>query len=148
MNKTNKTITDHGPCPFVTDIEKLTIENDYFRVALWTGCYLQVTLMSVPSGQDIGCELHEETDQFLRIEEGMGKLIIGCDDCDYQTCTNFRAGDALFIPAGTWHNVVNTGNCPLKLYSIYAPPHHPHGTVQRTKNACPTHDNPCGCTCK
>ena len=146
MNTTN-TVTDHGPCPYVTDIEEITLDNTYFRVAVWTGCNLQLTIMSIPVGDDIGCELHEDTDQFFRIEEGKGMLVTDCNNPDYQTCTKFRAGDALFVPAGTWHNVVNTGNCPLKIYTIYAPPHHPHGTVQKTKNSCPTHENPCGCTC-
>lgn len=125
--------TDFGPEPFVVNIEQATLRNRNFRTALWTGCYLQLTLMSIPAGSEIGLELHPDTDQFLRIESGSGIVRMGAckDRPDFQKCVG--AGDAVFIPAGTWHNLINTGRCPLKLYSVYAPPHHPHGTVHKTK---------------
>ena len=126
-------VTDYGPKPFVVDIQKATTNNDTFRTALWTGRHLQLTLMSIPAGGDIGLEIHPDTDQFLRIEEGQGVVQMGgAKDCLYFVQPVY--GDsAIFIPAGTWHNVTNTGNIPLKLYSIYAPPHHPWGTIHPTK---------------
>lgn len=126
-------IADYGPRPFVTNIEQATVQNTNYRTALWTGCNLQLTLMSIPVGGEIGLEMHPDTDQFLRFEEGTGMAIMG----PARDCLNFQrpvcSGFALFVPAGTWHNVINTGNQPLKIYTIYAPPHHPHGTVQATK---------------
>lgn len=124
-------VTDYGPEPLVVNIDSATRQNKYFRTALWTGNYLQLTLMSIKDA--IGLEMHHDTDQFLRIEEGYGFVMMG----ESKDNLNYRArvgkDDAIFVPAGTWHNVVNLGNKPLKLYSIYAPPHHPHGTVHRTR---------------
>ncbi|MGN7471667.1 cupin domain-containing protein [Brevibacillus sp. SAFN-007a] len=126
-------LKDYGPHPLAINIDEAAKQNTNYRTALWTGKHLQVTLMSIPVGGDIGLEIHPDTDQFLRIEEGHGLVQMGPrkDRLDYQARLN---GDyAVMVPAGTWHNIINTGNEPLKLYSIYAPPHHPHGTVQRTK---------------
>ncbi len=125
--------TDYGPEPFVVDINKATLQNQYFRTAFWTGNYLQLTLMSIPVGGEIGLESHPNLDQFLRIEQGYGHVMIGNspDKLNYQT--NVRDGYSIFIPAGTWHNLINMGNRPIKLYSIYAPPQHPAGTIHRTK---------------
>ena len=125
--------TDYGPNPYVTDINKATNENSNYRSTLWTGKYLQSTLMSIPPDGDIGLEVHPDTDQFLRIESGSGCAFMGPQQNAIGTCRPIRNDSAVFVPAGTWHNVVNTGRVPLKLYSIYAPPHHPHGTVHRTK---------------
>ncbi|MGL6197542.1 MAG: cupin domain-containing protein [Lachnospiraceae bacterium] len=126
-------ITDFGPNPFVVDIEKATLHNDTFRTALWTGNHLQLTLMSIPVGEDIGLEIHPSVDQFLRVESGQGLVQMG----DSQDNLFFRQpvfeNSAIFVPAGTWHNVTNTGKEPLKLYVIYAPPNHPWGTVHQTK---------------
>jgi len=89
--------------------------------------------MSIPPGGDIGLEIHPDTDQFLRIEQGQGIVQMGRD----RNHLNFRQtvfnDFAIFIPAGTWHNLTNIGNIPLRLYSIYAPPHHPPGTIHATK---------------
>jgi len=126
-------ISDHGPCPFVTDINQATLANPNFRTALWTGTHLQVTLMCIPPGGEVGLEIHPDTDQFLRVESGCGCAMMGPRRCALSYRAPVRDGSAIVIPAGTWHNVVNTGCCPLKLYSIYAPPHHPWGTVHRTK---------------
>lgn len=128
-----KDVVDFGSQPFVVNIEDATEENNFFRRALWTGEYLQLTLMSIPPGGEIGLELHPETDQFLRLEEGHGMVKMGaCKEwLDYQQ--QIRSGDVILVPAGTWHNIINTGREPLKIYSIYAPPHHPHGTVDFTK---------------
>lgn len=132
-NKNIYNITDYGPDPFVVNIHKVTEQNKNFRTALWTGEHLQVTLMSIPVGGEIGLESHPELDQFLRIEEGYGLVKMGNskDKLNYQT--NVADGYAIFIPAGTWHNLINMGNKPIKLYSIYAPPQHPYGTVHQTK---------------
>lgn len=126
-------LTDFGPEPFVTDIEDATEHNRNFRTALWTGRHLQLTLMSIGVGEDIGLEVHPDTDQFIRIEEGQGQVRMGDskDRLDFQR--NIDEDDAILIPAGKWHNLINTGRKPIKLYSIYAPPEHPHGTVHRTK---------------
>lgn len=132
-------LKDYGPEPFVVNIEEATKQNNYFRIALWTGCHLQLTLMSIRVGEDIGLEMHPDVDQFIRIEEGQGLVQMGDrrDRLDFQR----RVYDdyAIFIPAGKWHNLINTGNTPLKLYSIYAPPEHPHGTIHETKEDAEEH---------
>lgn len=126
-------IKDYGPKPYVVDIEKVTEENTNYRTALWTGPNLQVTLMSIDVDDDIGLEVHDNVDQFIRIEEGQGLVLMGKEknQLDYQQ--RVRDDFAIMVPAGTWHNVVNTGSKPLKLYAIYAPPEHPQGTVHETK---------------
>ena len=126
-------IMDYGPEPFVVDISDITEQNDTFRSALWTGDHLQLTLMSIDVNDDIGLERHPDVDQFLRVEEGEGIVLMGDDkdNLDYQE--RVYDGYAIIIPAGKWHNLINTGDIPLKVYSIYAPPQHPHGTVHETK---------------
>lgn len=125
--------TDYGPAPFVIDIDKATKQNNNFRTALWTGEHLQLTLMSIGVGEDIGLENHTYLDQFLRIEQGQGLVMMGKRQNDLSFQQKVKDGYAIIIPAGTWHNLINTGSRPLKLYSIYAPPQHPKGTVHRTK---------------
>jgi mannose-6-phosphate isomerase-like protein (cupin superfamily) len=129
----NITLQDYGTRPFVVNIDQATKQNNNYRTALWTGKYFQVTLMSINVGEDIGLEVHPTTDQFIRIEEGQGLVQIGDsrDKLDFQV----MAYDdyAIMIPAGKWHNITNTGNRPLKVYVIYAPPEHPYGTVHETK---------------
>ncbi|MFT8391268.1 MAG: cupin domain-containing protein [Sporolactobacillus sp.] len=133
MVRVSEQLKDYGPQPLVVNIEKATEINPNYRTAIWTGKYLQVTLMSINPGEDIGLEIHPMTDQFLRVEEGNGLVQMGetSNQLTYQQPVS--AGFAIIVPASTWHNVVNTGSKPLKLYSIYAPPHHPHGTLQKTK---------------
>ncbi|MFZ2515229.1 MAG: cupin domain-containing protein [Candidatus Lutibacillus vidarii] len=126
-------LTDHGPKPYVVDVEQVTTANDTFRTAAWTGEHLQMTLMSIPVGGEIGLELHEGTDQFLRIEAGQARVQMGKAKDDLSYDKQVEADWAIFVPTGWWHNVTNTGDEPLKVYSIYAPSHHPHGTVQQTK---------------
>ena len=126
-------LKDYGPMPFVVDIEDATTQNNTFRTVLWTGENLQVTVMSIDVGSDIGLEVHQTGDQFIRIEEGEALVQMGDskDNLDFQR----RISDdfAIMIPAGKWHNIINTGNKPLKLYAIYAPPEHPSNTVHKTK---------------
>ena len=128
-------LKDYGPQPFVVNINEATKQNNNFRTGLWTGKHLQVTLMSIKVGDDIGLEVHPNIDQFIRIEDGQGIVKMGRskDKLDFQA--NVYDDFAIMIPAGTWHNVINTGNKPLKVYSIYAPPQHPHGVVHVTKPA-------------
>ena len=125
-------LKDYGAEPTVLAIDDYTLSNTNFRISLWTGTKFQLTLMSIPVGGEIGLEQHPETDQFLRIEEGQGKVLMG----DAKESLNFiqTVGKdfAVLIPAGKWHNLINIGDKPLKLYSIYAPIEHPHGTVHKT----------------
>jgi len=125
-------MNDHGPNPYVVDIEELTLNNENFRTAAWTGKNLQMTLMSIEPGDDIGLEVHEDHDQFLRIEQGEAAVHMGPSADELE---EWEAEDdfAIFVPAGVWHNVTNTGDDDLKLYSIYAPAEHAHGTVHVTK---------------
>ncbi len=111
---------------FVQDIEKETLENDNFRKVLYTASYMQLVVMSIPEGEEIGEEVHGQ-DQFIRIEAGEGKAVL--DDVEHALAD----GTAVVVPAGTKHNIVNTGAGDLKLYSIYATPHHEDGTIHRTK---------------
>ena len=126
---------DHGPRPFIVDINKATLNNDTYRTALWTGAHLQLTVMSIPVGHDIGLEIHHDHDQFLRIEGGQGLAQMGSQKDQLYFSQPVYDDSAIFIPAGTWHNVTNTGSKPLKLYSIYAPPEHPKGTIHLTKES-------------
>lgn len=126
-------LKDYGGKPYVVDIEKVTTQNNNFRTALWTGKHLQLTLMSIDVGESIGLERHPNLDQFIRMEAGQGLVQMGDskDQLDFEA--NAYADYAIFVPAGKWHNLTNTGNTPIKLYSIYAPPEHPFGTVHVTK---------------
>lgn len=126
-------LKDYGPAPFVIDIDHATKQNNTFRTALWSGTHLQLTLMSINSGEDIGLENHPNLDQFIRIEQGQGLVKMGQSKNNLDFQRKVGDGYAIIIPAGTWHNLINTANIPLKLYSIYAPPQHPKGTVQKTK---------------
>lgn len=128
-------LKDYGPQPFVVNINEASKQNNTFRTALWTGNHLQVTLMSIKVGDDIGLEVHPNVDQFIRIEDGQAIVKMGRSKSRQDFQANVYDGFAIMISAGTWHNVINTGNKPLKVYSIYAPPQHPHGVVDMTKPA-------------
>ncbi|MFC1731827.1 cupin domain-containing protein [candidate division KSB1 bacterium] len=112
---------------FITNIEKETLENTDYRRVLYTARNSQLVLMNLQPGEEIGEEVHE-LDQFIRLEQGEAKLILNKEDERI-----VKAEDAMIIPAGTWHNVINTGDKELKLYSVYAPPEHKDGTVHKTK---------------
>lgn len=124
---------DKGKEPWVIDIEDLTVENDKFRSTEWTGQFMQMTVMSLEPGEDIGLEVHRDVDQFIRIEDGKGQVLMGADKDDLDYVKDIEDDFAVFIPAKTWHNIVNTGDEPLKLYSLYAEPEHPAGTIHETK---------------
>lgn len=124
---------DYGSSPFVVNIDQATRQNNTFRTAIWTGTHLQVTLMSIDVGDDIGLEVHPDVDQFLRVEAGQGIARMGDTKDNLTFERRVQDNDAIMVPAGKWHNLINTGSTPLKIYSIYAPPEHPFGTVHRTK---------------
>lgn len=126
-------IRDFGANPIIFNIEHVTAMNQNFRTTLWTGQDMQLTLMSIPVRGDIGVEMHPDVDQFIRIESGNAKVYMGNSRNSLQEKAHVDGRYAIIIPAGTWHNIVNIGNRPLKLYSIYAPPQHPFGTIHRTK---------------
>ena len=119
--------------PWVGDIEQETLGNDTFRTVLFTGEYTQLTVMSIEPGDDIGGEVHEGHDQFIRIESGSARVELGGSEGAPAKVQEVGDDWAVIIPSGTWHNVVNTGSEPLKVYSLYSPPEHPDGTVHRTK---------------
>ena len=112
---------------YKADIEKETLENENFRKVLYTGKNLQLVVMSLKGGEEIGEEVHEHNDQFFRFESGSGKVTI--DDNEYRV----REGDVIIVPAGARHNVINTEIVVLKIYTVYGPPHHQDGITRVTK---------------
>lgn len=114
---------------FVNNIEELTLANKYFREVLYTGQHTQLVIMSLKPQEEIGMEVHAIVDQFFRIEQGEGKVII--NNVEH----SLKDGDAIVIPAGTQHNVINTSSTEeLKLYTLYSPPHHRDKTIHKTKS--------------
>lgn len=113
---------------FLQNIEKLTLENTNFRHVLYTGQHVQLVLMSLQPSEEIGMEVHEIVDQFLRVETGEGKVVMNGEE------HSIKDGYAFVVPAGTQHNVINSSpDKPLKLYTLYSPPHHKDGTIHKTK---------------
>lgn len=131
--KRDSHITDPGPVPHTLNLAQTARQNSFFRRVLWTGKHLQLTVMCIPFRGEIGMELHPDTDQLIRIEDGQATVRMGqCrEQITFQRC--LHTGDVILVPRGTWHNVINTGNRMLKLSSVYTPPHHPKGTIHRTK---------------
>jgi mannose-6-phosphate isomerase-like protein (cupin superfamily) len=126
------TIKDIGPEPHSFDLENATIDNTNYRAVAWSGKYLQLTLMSIPAGEDIGLEAHPETDQFLRLDAGRGRVQMGRTKDQLDFDREVEDGWAIFVPAGTWHNVTNIGDKTLQLYAVYAPVHHASGKIHAT----------------
>lgn len=124
---------DYGQEPFIVDIDELAKLNNNFRVALWSGTYLQVTLMSIDVGSDIGLEKHDNLEQFIKIVQGKALVQMGDKKDKFTKEQYINSGYAIIVPSETWHNITNVGGVPLKIYSVYAPPKHPFGTVQPTK---------------
>jgi mannose-6-phosphate isomerase-like protein (cupin superfamily) len=113
---------------YVINIEEKALENDYFREVLFTGPHSQLVVMSLAPGEEIGLETHDDIDQFIRVEAGKGKAILNGEEHDLQD------GSAVVIPAGIKHNIKNSSRHEhLKLYTIYSPPEHPHGTLHKNK---------------
>ena len=119
---------------FIDNIETLTTGNTDFRRVLYTGKYLQLVLMTLQPGDEIGAEVHEDRDQFFRIESGAGEVLIDGKR------NAVKDDDAIIVPAGARHNVVNTGDAPLMLYTLYGPPEHRDGVVHKTKAEADAHD--------
>lgn len=132
---TSTSFGDEGPSHFVTDIEADTLANESYRTTRWTGSHLQMTLMSIEPGRDVGLEVHPEGDQFLRIESGRARVQMGPTGHDLPFDEEVGDDWAILVAAGVWHNISNIGDVPLKLYAFYGPPEHPHGTVDATVGA-------------
>lgn len=132
MVGTDARVLDIGPEPQSFDIEDATNQNPDYRAVAWSGRYLQVTLMSIPVGGDIGLEVHPETDQFLRLETGKGRVQMGAAKNQLTFDETVSDGWCVLVPAGTWHNITNMGATPMQVCAIYAPAHHRPGKVQST----------------
>jgi len=115
---------------YVGNIEKQTLKNDYFRQVIFTGKHAQLVLMSLKPSEEIGNEVHNNVDQFFRLEEGEAKFVLNNGKEEHVVGN----GDAVIVPAGTWHNIINNSKTKkLKMYTIYSPPNHPPGTIHKTK---------------
>jgi len=112
---------------YIDDIQAQTLENEFFRKVLYTGKHQQLVVMALKPGEDIGTEVHPNVDQFFRIEQGFGKVVIGGQESEV------KDDFAIIVPAGTEHNVINTGSEVMKLYTLYSPPNHPEGTIHKDK---------------
>lgn len=126
-------IKDYGLEPIVVNIDAVSKQNNTFRTALWTGEHLQVTVMSIGIGESIGLECHPNTDQFIKVVQGTAFVMMGDEQNNLTYQKTVPEDFAIMVPAGKWHNITNVGRVSLKLYSIYAPPQHPRGTVHNTK---------------
>jgi len=124
--------SDYGQKPWVVNLDGLTLDNSSFRSTQWTGKSLQMTVMSLKPGEEIGLEKHEQGDQFIRVEQGVGRVVMGASKDQLTFDRQLTDGWAVLIPGGYWHNIINSGSSPLKVYVIYAPPEHPPGTVHKT----------------
>lgn len=118
---------------WVGDIEAITADNSTFRTVVWTGANLQLTVMCLATGEEVGVEMHDHLDQFIRVESGSARVTLGPSATEVAV-THIIADDwAVIVPAGTWHNVTNNGTAELRFYSVYAPAEHPADTVHATK---------------
>ena len=124
---------DYGNEPYIANITAASCENPYYRRILWTGDYLQVALMSIPVGDEVGLERHDENDQFIRIESGCAQVLMGKSAENLNIQKRINNNFSVMVPAGTWHNIKNIGSTTLKIYTVYAPPHHDKGTVHETR---------------
>ena len=124
---------DHGPHPYVVNIEEATLTNENFRTTLWTGEKMQLTVMTIPVGGDVGLEVHDDTDQFLRLEQGRGRVQMGPSKNELTFDEEVSDDWVILVPKGQWHNITNIGDEAMKIYSLYAPPHHAHGTIHQTQ---------------
>lgn len=118
---------------WIGDIEQQTLANTTFRTVLFTGEHTQLTVMRLAPGEEIGREAHHDRDQFLRVEQGKARVELGRSEDTIDETHDVEGDWAVVVPAGVWHNLVNTGTEDVKLYSLYSPPEHPPDTVHRTK---------------
>jgi mannose-6-phosphate isomerase-like protein (cupin superfamily) len=119
-----------------TNIEDETLNNNYFRKVLYTGKYSQLVVMALKPGEEIGNEIHQNVDQFFRIEQGEAKVVLNNGETEFTV----KEDEVFIVPAGTWHNVINVSDKDLKLYTIYSPPNHPDGTIHQTKQEAEEHE--------
>ncbi|MEI6160224.1 MAG: cupin domain-containing protein [Roseococcus sp.] len=131
----NTMIMDIGPEPDAFDLEHATNQNRQYRSVAWSGRFLQVTLMSIPVGGSIGLEAHPQTDQFLRLDAGHGRVQMGAAKDRLTFDEEVSNGWCVLVPAGTWHNITNIGQAPMQVYAVYAPAHHQPGKIQTTAAA-------------
>ena len=124
---------DRESSPMIMDVNRAAKENCNCRKSVWTGKCMQMTLMSIPPRGEIGLEVHEKTDQMIRVEQGRGIAMMGNCQCRPNMELEIFEGDVVFVLTGTWHNIRNSCREPLKLSSTYAPPHHPKRTVHKTR---------------
>ena len=125
-------ITDIGPRPQSFDLEEATRENPNYRTVAWSGRFLQLTLMSIPVGANIGLEAHPQTDQFLRLDAGRGRVRMGESEDKLTFDQVVSDGWCVLVPAGTWHDITNIGEVPMQVYAVYAPAHHKPAKIQKT----------------
>ena len=138
------TVKDIGPQPQSFDLEAATRGNANYRSVAWSGRHLQVTLMSIPVGHDIGLDMHADTDQFLRLDAGSGRVQMGASKDELTFEQEVSDGWCILVPAGTCHNVTNIGSEPMQVYAVYAPTHHKPGKIHKTASdaATDTDDEP------
>lgn len=137
--ETSGTIEDEGKKPWITDIEKATMENKDYRKAVWTGEYMQLVLMSLEPGEEIKLELHSGNDQFIRIESGVARVLMGKEKDNLSFDKTIGDDWIMMIPAGYWHNIINVGQETLKVYTLYGLPVHEAGTVHETHEEAEDH---------
>lgn len=125
-------IKDFGGKVHVMNVKDIAKENETFRTAIWTGTKLQMTVMTIAAGVEMGIEVHNTEDQIYRIEKGEGRFESGATKENLDNSVNFEKGDSIFVPAGEWHNIINTGAKAIKMSSVYGPAHHAFGTVHAT----------------
>ena len=130
---TNNYLKDYGGYPATFNINKLSNENNNYRISIFTGDNLQVTLMSIPVGESIGLEIHPDVEQILCVTEGNAVVEMGINKNNFDYKNEMHENYMTIVPKNTWHNIINVGNIPLKLYSIYSPLNHEKGTIQKTK---------------
>ena len=124
---------DYGPKPYALNLAELAKINKNFREAVWTGDLLQLMVMSIEPQCEIGLEEHSDTDHFFYVIEGTGLVQTGPKDTNLNYSRMIEPGSGIFVPKAEWHNIINKGSTPLKILVVYAPPHHDHGTVHKTK---------------
>ena len=133
MDFCNQNNKDIGAKPLILPIRNEVCSKTNFRTAVWTGRNLQVTVMCIPVGGEVGLEIHEDVEQVLQIESGLARVYMGKTKQEVKCLGLADSGSLIIVPTKTWHNIINVGRMPLKLYSIYAPVQHPFGTVHTTK---------------